>query len=173
MGPGDPLAIGHEFWGVVHQAGENIDQVSVGDRIVVQPVGNDKLIGNGGPEGGFSPFLLIRDAVSNSGLLMPFPAALPDCYGALAGPRSRICLTGVHKKPISLDLVMMLAKELSVVAAMGYQQEFPEVMAMLLSDAFDPSVMVTHEFPLSEIEQAFAVARDPEKAIKILIDCQR
>ena len=286
MGPGDPLAIGHEFWGLVHEKGANITQIRTGDRVVVQPVGGDKLIGNGGTEGGFSPYILIRGVAADPSCILTMPDAMPDLHGALveplavaahgvnrieatpddqvvifgagpiglsllmvlqyrglkkvvvvdlsqkrlelakslgaqtlhgddpdlqarlidlhgsssffgmpmagsnvyfeatgvrqvfenivslAGPGSRICLTGVHKQPVTMDLVMMLAKELSIVAAMGYQQEFPEVMAMLQSGKFDPSVMVTHDFPLSEIQEAFAVARDQESAVKVIIDCQ-
>jgi threonine dehydrogenase-like Zn-dependent dehydrogenase len=91
---------------------------------------------------------------------------------AMAGPGSRICLTGVHKEAATVDLVMLLAKEVSIVPAMGYDKEFDEVIAMLQSEKFDPTVMVTHHFPLAEIEAAFAMARDPQSAIKVMIDCQ-
>ena len=82
MGPGEPLAIGHEFWGVVHEVGLNIEHVVPGERVVVQPVGNDKLIGNGGPEGGFSPYVLIRDAASDPEFILKLPGEKPDRYGA-------------------------------------------------------------------------------------------
>ncbi len=91
---------------------------------------------------------------------------------AIAGPGSRICLTGVHKEAATVDLVMLLAKEVDIIPAMGYDREFDEVIAMLLSGQLDPTVMVTHHFPLSEIGAAFALARDPHNAIKVMIDCQ-
>ena len=89
-----------------------------------------------------------------------------------AGPGSRICLTGVHKEAATLDLVMLLAKELSLVAAMGYENEFEEVVQMLQSGHLQPTAMVTHHFPLSRLGEAFATARDTEQAIKVIIDCQ-
>jgi threonine dehydrogenase-like Zn-dependent dehydrogenase len=65
-----------------------------------------------------------------------------------------------------------LAKEVSIIPAMGYDTEFDEVMTMLQSGQIDPTVMVTHHFPLSEISAAFTLARNPQNAIKIMIDCQ-
>lgn len=89
-----------------------------------------------------------------------------------AGPGSRVCLTGLHKQAATVDLMMLLAKEVSVIPAMGYQQEFGEVIDMLASGKVDPTVMVTHHFPLSDIQAAFATARDSHNAIKVMIDCQ-
>jgi 2-desacetyl-2-hydroxyethyl bacteriochlorophyllide A dehydrogenase len=114
---------------------------------------------------------------------MPLPASsvLFEATGArsvfenmlqTAGPGSRICLTGVHKEAASIDLLALLAKEVSIIPAMGYQHEFVEVFEMLASGRLDPAAMVTHEFALSDLEQAFATARDAESAIKVMIDCQ-
>jgi len=286
LGPGKPMAIGHELWGFVSETGANVTHVVPGDRVVVQPMCNDNKIGNGGSEGGFSPYLLVRNAALDPGSTPKLPAELPQAYGALveplavaqhganrvaaraddkaviygagpiglsllqvlkyrglsdiavvdmserrlqvagtigavplrgddsqllpkllelhgsasffgmpmpgstvwfeatgvrtvfesivnsAGPGSRICLTGVHKEPATVDLTMLLAREISIIAAMGYDREFEEVIAMLQSGEIDPAVMVTHHFPLSDIRAAFAMARDPANAIKVVIDCQ-
>lgn len=89
-----------------------------------------------------------------------------------AGPRSRIGLVGVHKEPATVDLVMLLAKEVALVPAMGYEDEFGEVMAMLETGQVDPTAMVTHHFPLTAAQEAFTMARDTSQAIKVMIDCQ-
>lgn len=280
------MPLGHELWGMVNATGANVSHVTVGDRVVVQPMSNGNNIGNGGTEGGFSPLLLVRNAALDPGSTVRLPPALPQAYGALveplsvaqhganrvaagpadkavifgagpiglsmlqvldyrglsdivvvdlsdrrlaaartlgaialraddpqlpqklvshhgtksffgmpmpgstvffeatgvravferivaiAGPGSRICLTGVHKEAATVDLVMLLAKEIDIIPAMGYDKEFDEVIAMLQSGQLDPTVMVTHHFPLSEIGAAFALARDPHNAIKVMIDCQ-
>lgn len=285
-GPDTPMPLGHELWGVVSETGANVTHVAAGDRVVVQPMSNGNNIGNSGTEGGFSPYLLVRNAALDPGSTVQIPADLPQEYGALveplsvaqhganrvaataadkaviygagpiglsmvqvlkyrglndivvvdlsdrrleaarmlgaiavraddpqlaeklieqhgtsnffgmlmpgstlffeatgvravfegivamAGPGSRICLTGVHKEAAIVDLVMLLAKEVSIIPAMGYDSEFGEVIAMLQSGQLDPTVMVTHHFPLSEIGAAFAMARDPQNAIKVMIDCQ-
>ncbi|GAB5451866.1 MAG: zinc-binding dehydrogenase [Halioglobus sp.] len=284
--PDTPMPIGHELWGHVSEAGSNVSHISVGDRVVVQPMSNGVNIGNGGGEGGFTPYLLVRNAAQDPASTLKLPADIPDKWGALveplavaqhganrvqasagercvvfgagpiglsivqvlqargvsdivvidiaeprlaaarqlgavalrgdaddlaqqlveahgaadffgmpvpasdvyfeatgvravfervvslAGPGSRICLTGVHKEAATVDLVMLLAKEVSIIPAMGYQQEFEEVLHLLQSGRVDPSMMVTHHFPLSEIAQAFTTAQDTDKAIKVIIDCQ-
>jgi len=285
-GPDRPMPLGHELWGLVSEVGASVSHVRAGDRVVVQPLGGGNIIGNGGTEGGFSPYLLVRNAAREPACVLKLPADFPQGYGALveplsvaqhganrvgassadkavvfgagpiglsiiqvlafrglddivavdlserrlaaarslgamglraddpqlpqrlrerhgsraffgmpmpgssvyfeatgvravfehivamAGPGSRICLTGVHKEAATVDLVMLLAKEVSIVPAMGYDGEFTEVIAMLQSGKIDPTAMVTHRFPLSEINAAFAMARDPANAIKVMIDCQ-
>ncbi|MFK7975540.1 MAG: zinc-binding dehydrogenase [Halioglobus sp.] len=91
---------------------------------------------------------------------------------AIAGPGSRIGLTGVHKEAATVDLVMLLAKEVSIVPAMGYENEFEEVIAMLDSGEVDPSPLISHRFALSNLNEAFAMARDTSLAVKIIVDCQ-
>lgn len=286
MGPDTPMPIGHELWGVVSATGANVSHVAVGDRVVVQPLGNGNYIGNGGSEGGFSPLLRVRNAARFPGSVIKLPREIPPAYGALveplsvaqhganrvaataadkaviygagpiglsillvlrhrgltdivvidlvekrlekaralgatslrgddplltarlmeahgrldffgmpmagstvffeatgvrsvfegivnmAGPGSRICLVGVHKGAATVDLVMLLAKEVAVIPAMGYDGEFGEVIDMLRSGTLDPTVMVTHHFPLSSIREAFDVAGDAQNAIKVLVDCQ-
>ena len=61
-GPDTPMPLGHELWGVVSEIGRNVTHVVAGDRVVVQPMSNGNNIGNGGAEGGFSPYLLVRNA---------------------------------------------------------------------------------------------------------------
>ncbi len=286
LGPGNPMPLGHELWGEVARVGANVRHVAPGDRVVVQPLTSDNHIGNGGPEGGFTPELLVRNAALAPGSVIRLPDDLPAAWGALveplavarhganragvsaadravihgagpiglsllevlkfeglediavvdlsasrldtaaamgavalrgddeqlgdklrelhgaseffgmpvpatsvyfeatgvrqvfeslvaaAGPRSRICLMGVHKEPASVDLVMLLAKEVTIVPAMGYDNEFDEVIAMLQSGRVDPSAMITHHFPLSNVVDAFELARNPDSAIKIIVDCQ-
>jgi threonine dehydrogenase-like Zn-dependent dehydrogenase len=91
----------------------------------------------------------------------------------LAGPGSRICLTGLHKEAATVDLMMLLAKEVSIVPAMGYTDEFEQVIEMLASGKVDPTPLVTHHYPLSDIDAAFSPARDTQRAVKVIVDCQQ
>lgn len=63
-GPGpEPMCLGHEVSGTVEEVGSAVHSVAVGDRVVVRP-GTDALgrIGNGAPEGGLAPRLLVTAA---------------------------------------------------------------------------------------------------------------
>ena len=81
---GGPMALGHELAGVVTEAGDAVTQFRVGDRVVLNPLVN--LIGNGGPEGGFAPFLLVRDVAANPESLIHLPDEVSFEEGALVEP---------------------------------------------------------------------------------------
>ena len=82
---GKPMCLGHEMAGVVDWVGAEVTGAHLGDRVVVQP-GNDDLgrIGNGGPEGGLTPLLLVTEA--DRGRLHPVPDQLPLEVAAFAEP---------------------------------------------------------------------------------------
>jgi threonine dehydrogenase-like Zn-dependent dehydrogenase len=85
-GPGpEPLCLGHEMAGVVDWVGAEVESVRMGDRVVVEP-GNDEVgrIGGGGPQGGLTPELLVREA--DAGLLHAVPDGLSLQVAAFAEP---------------------------------------------------------------------------------------
>jgi threonine dehydrogenase-like Zn-dependent dehydrogenase len=85
-GPGGgPMCLGHEMAGVVDWTGPDVTSAQVGDRVVVQP-GSDALgrIGNGAPQGGLTPLLLVTDV--DRGRLHRVPDDLPLDVAALAEP---------------------------------------------------------------------------------------
>jgi threonine dehydrogenase-like Zn-dependent dehydrogenase len=79
------MCLGHEMAGTVDWVGTDVRSARVGDRVVVQP-GNDQLgrIGNGSPEGGLTPLLLVTDADADR--LHPVPDDLPLEVAAFAEP---------------------------------------------------------------------------------------
>lgn len=114
-----PVPLGHELSGVVVSAGDAVRAVSVGDRVVVDPLHN--LIGNGGTEGGFATHLLVRDVVRRPGSLHRLPDGIALETGALveplavalhaverlgAGQGDRVAVFGAG--PIGLAAVLML-----------------------------------------------------------------
>jgi len=60
------MPLGHEPAGEVVEVGGNVSDVSVGDHVVINPMGKgraDEIIGCGGSDGALSEFLLLTDAV--------------------------------------------------------------------------------------------------------------
>jgi 2-desacetyl-2-hydroxyethyl bacteriochlorophyllide A dehydrogenase len=84
---------------------------------------------------------------------------------------SRIIVTAVYKQPLTLDLNQFLAKELSLLAAMGYPSEFDEVLRLMESVNLEP--MVSHRFQGGEFMQAFSTARQANVAAKVLVQYDR
>jgi threonine dehydrogenase-like Zn-dependent dehydrogenase len=79
------MCLGHEIAGIVDWVGDNVTTVRVGDRVVVQP-GDDEIgrIGNGAPEGGLAPLLLVTGV--DRGRLHPVPHEMPLDVATFAEP---------------------------------------------------------------------------------------
>jgi threonine dehydrogenase-like Zn-dependent dehydrogenase len=80
----EPMPLGHELAGTVASVGAEVPDWKPGDRVVLNPIAGQKMIGNGGPEGGFAKHLLVRDVAD--GNLFRIPDALPFERAALAEP---------------------------------------------------------------------------------------
>lgn len=85
---------------------------------------------------------------------------------------ARITVVGVHFVPVELNMINLLMKELMINAATQYPVEFPLVIEMLLSGKVNVSPLISHRFPLSRFDEAFAQARRQDEAMKVMVDCQ-
>jgi threonine dehydrogenase-like Zn-dependent dehydrogenase len=80
-----PFGIGHELSGTIEAAGASVRGISVGLRVVVNPMGDDNIIGNGGPDGGFAPLLRVHNATLG-GSIHAIPDDVSFEHAALAEP---------------------------------------------------------------------------------------
>ena len=93
--PGGTTPIGHEAAGEVIAVGDDVSGVSVGQRVVINPMLTPSDIGSGGPEGAFTEELLVRDARVGDSLL-PIPDDLPYEIAALTEPLA-VAMHGVNR----------------------------------------------------------------------------
>lgn len=93
--PGGVTPIGHEAAGEVIVVGSAVQDVTVGQRVVINPMMTPSYIGSGGPEGAFTEELLVRDARVGDSLL-PIPDDLPYDVAALTEPLA-VALHGVNR----------------------------------------------------------------------------
>ena len=71
MGPQkDPMPLGHEMSGIVIEIGTDVKDININDRVAINPMGNNNSIGNGGPEGGMTNFLLVKNAILNESIFI-------------------------------------------------------------------------------------------------------
>ncbi|MGB8363299.1 MAG: zinc-dependent alcohol dehydrogenase [Rhizomicrobium sp.] len=92
---GGVTPIGHEAAGEVVAVGQAVEGVSVGQRVVINPMQTSSFIGSGGPEGAFSDEVLVADARVGDSLL-PIADDLPFEVAALAEPLA-VALHGVNR----------------------------------------------------------------------------
>ena len=150
--PGGVTPIGHEAAGEVLHVGEDVEGVSVGQRVVINPMQTPSYIGSGGPEGAFTEHLLVRDARLGDSLL-PIPDDLPYDIAALTEPLA-VALHGVNRSearagdnvvvfgcgPIGLGMVLWLVdRGINVVALDLTAERRERALALGAQAAFDPT----------------------------------
>jgi len=93
---GEPMPLGHESAGIVETVGAEVTGIEPGARVFVNPMAADgSVIGNGGPEGAFSPRVLVRNAVAGQSLL-PIPDGISLATAALVEPLA-VAMHGVNR----------------------------------------------------------------------------
>ncbi|MEN8160428.1 MAG: zinc-binding dehydrogenase [Myxococcota bacterium] len=108
------------------------------------------------------------------------PMAATDCYIEASGAPSvigevlqhargeaRLAVVALHRAPVAVSFLLVMMKQLTLRGAMEYPADFGETLALLSRRDLAP--MVTHRFPLERHAEAFAVARDPSRAGKVLL----
>ena len=136
IGPSStPMPIGHELSGVVAEIGSEVANLDVGTRVVLNPTAAGNMIGNGGPEGGFAPYLLVRNA-ADGGSLFSIPDDLGDEQAALAEPLA-VGINAVDRAEIGADSKVVVFGAgpigLSVIATLN-QRGVAHTIAVDLSD---------------------------------------
>jgi (R,R)-butanediol dehydrogenase/meso-butanediol dehydrogenase/diacetyl reductase len=96
--PGGVTPIGHEAAGEVIAVGKAVKNVSIGQRVIINPMNTPSYIGSGGPEGAFTEELLVRDARVGDSLL-PMPEDLPYEIAAMTEPLS-VAMHGVNRAQV-------------------------------------------------------------------------
>jgi threonine dehydrogenase-like Zn-dependent dehydrogenase len=87
---------------------------------------------------------------------------------AQARPGARISVVALHRKPEPVDFLSLMAKQLTLVGSMAYPDDYAEMVRMLCEVDLSPAI--THRFPLARYAEALEVARDPQRAGKVLIE---
>jgi 2-desacetyl-2-hydroxyethyl bacteriochlorophyllide A dehydrogenase len=96
--PGGVTPIGHEAAGEIIHVGTDVKGVSVGQRVIINPMQTTSYIGSGGPEGAFTEELLVRDARLGDSLL-PIPEGLPYEVAAMTEPLA-VAMHGVNRMQV-------------------------------------------------------------------------
>jgi threonine dehydrogenase-like Zn-dependent dehydrogenase len=96
-----PMPIGHELSGVIESTGAEVSDLAPGTRVVLNPTASANMIGNGGPEGGFTQHLLVRNA-ADGGCLFPIPDDLPMHLAALSEPLG-VGMNAVDRSEVTPD----------------------------------------------------------------------
>ncbi len=96
--PGTETALGHEGAGEILEVGSDVEGISVGQRVIVNPMQTPSNIGSGGPEGAFTEELLVREARLGASIL-PIPDDIPYDVAAMCEPLA-VAMHGVNRAEV-------------------------------------------------------------------------
>ena len=148
--PGTKTALGHEGAGEVMQVGADVQGLSPGDPVIVNPMMTPSFIGSGGPEGAFTEELLVRDGLAGTNLL-PIPEGVPYDVAAMCEPLA-VAMHGVNRAearagdkivifgcgPIGLGMVLWAVDRGCNVVALDLAESRRERAKALGATVFDP-----------------------------------
>ncbi len=86
----------------------------------------------------------------------------------LCRPGGRIVLTGLPHEATELSFFRVVRRELRIIGSMIYQDEFLEAMRLLATGAVRVDRLLTHRFPLAQIQNAFLTHSLPD-SIKVAL----
>lgn len=104
-----------------------------------------------------------------------------DCAGAghiideivkISKSKARISIVAVYKNPVTYDMVRFGSSELTMRGSLGYEMsDVLEAYNNIDLHRNKVSKLVTHQFPIDRVEEAFETAVDPSTgAIKVVIN---
>lgn len=93
--------------------------------------------------------------------------ALLEEVVARCAPSSRVSVVALHRKPVSIDFMTVLMKQMTLTGAMEYPERYEQMLELITRR--DPTPMITHRFALDDFVEAFAVASSPDAGAKVMI----
>lgn len=83
-------------------------------------------------------------------------------------PGGRVVLTGLPHEPARVEFFWVVRREIDIRGSMIYRTEFQEAVALLAEGRIRVEPLLTHRFPLAEIDAALMAHRDPT-SIKVAV----
>ncbi len=77
---------------------------------------------------------------------------------AMAKPKAKLVVSAVYTKPVEVNFVRMLSKELIITTAADYPTEMNDVVAALPRIKEKAATLISHRFPLEDVVAALGVA---------------
>lgn len=86
---------------------------------------------------------------------------------------ARLCVIAVHRMETPVRFHEVMSTQCAMMGSRGYEHvDIEEVIRNLSEKKIDTSKIISHHFPLEQAAEAFAVAADPTKAIKVVLNME-
>ena len=81
---------------------------------------------------------------------------------------ARLTVVALHMQEVAVSFLNVMMKQLTIRGAMEYPADYTQMIALL--ERRDLSAMISHRFPLERFAEAFAVASDPQRSGKVVVE---
>ncbi len=96
------------------------------------------------------------------------PTAITAALSA-AKTGARLCVVAVHKEPVPVDFLNVMANEITIVGSMGYPDEIFEITQDLVANWERYALIVSHTIPFTDVQEALRMASTPGAADKVVV----
>lgn len=97
-----------------------------------------------------------------------------DDFLRLGKIESRFVSVAVNNKPRTIDLLHMTYAQQSIIGSGGYMPEDVQIVQEIMANGkWDLERIITHEFPLIELEQAICTAGDVDHAGNVVVKMKK
>ena len=98
------------------------------------------------------------------------PIVLQQAINMASENTGRIVIHGIFEDNISLDLIPMIGKQITIMGSFGTTpMEVKKSLELLQTKKVDQSIIITHEFHLDKAKEAFETQCNTNESIKVLI----
>lgn len=88
---------------------------------------------------------------------------------AAAKKGATVGIVGVHKEPVSVDLINVMSNEITLVGSMGYPDEIFEVTKDLVANWKKYALIVSHTIGFGSVGEALELAQTPGAADTVVV----
>jgi (R,R)-butanediol dehydrogenase/meso-butanediol dehydrogenase/diacetyl reductase len=87
----------------------------------------------------------------------------------LVRPGGTIVLVGLYGREERTPLDFILTKEIRIQGAYAYRTEYDRTISLLSSSELQSAPLITHQYPLERISEAFAAQDNPIDSVKVMV----
>jgi threonine dehydrogenase-like Zn-dependent dehydrogenase len=85
-----------------------------------------------------------------------------------------IVLLGLAGSPVSIDVDQAVVRDLRMIGSLGSPHMWPAAIDLVSTGRVRPSLLVSHEFPITAVSDAYALAQGGDVTTrKVLVDPTR
>ncbi len=96
------------------------------------------------------------------------PAVISTALAA-AKKGATLGVVGIHKEPVPIEFLNVMANEINILGSMGYPDEIFEVTKDLIANWEKYALIVSHTIPFEKVNDALEMASTPGAADKVVV----